>query len=352
VIAAVVAGYELLMRLNRAMSPSEKAFPPGHRPWWGGTFGSFGAATAAGKVLGLNKEEMTHALGYLGVAAPVPMRDAPYDGRPEGSVNCGIHAVYGPSTYSGIMAALLARGGYRGNQSVFDDPKGFWITAGTDRCDFNLLTKNLGRNYAIKETFFKRYPHCGQMHSTLYTLGEIFRKNKIRAEEIDQIIVKVPKEVPMPLIPYFEHYKPQFPYDAQFSVPCAIAYLVLEESPNISWYLEDKFKEPQVLELANKVKMKADPEADRIYRETGKYMNTVEVITRDGRHINKSSKSPWAFGSKYTLKTKNELIDKFRGLVFFTLKEEQIDELIRLTLNLEEVDDVSKLTGLFAPANV
>ena len=63
-IAAVVLGYETEVRLGIAMNPS-------HYEYWHptGTCGTFGATVAAGKLLGLGKEQMIRALGIAGTQA-------------------------------------------------------------------------------------------------------------------------------------------------------------------------------------------------------------------------------------------------------------------------------------------
>jgi 2-methylcitrate dehydratase PrpD len=351
IIKGVVAGYEILTRMKRSIEPSEMAFPPGQRPWWGGTFGAFGAAASAASILALDKEESLNALGYLGVSAPVPMKDAPYDGRPEGNVNWGIHAVWGPSTYSGILAALLAQGGYKGNRSVFDDPTGFWIIAGSDRFEPSALTEGLGKHHAISETFYKRYPLCGQMHSILYVVENVMNETKIKKEDIDQIIVCVPKNVPMPIIPYFAHYEPESPYDAEFSLPCAIAFLIFYGKPSIKWYLNETYKNPDLLAFAKRVTMTTEPKADDIFHKTGKYLNTITIIKKDGARISKNTESPWAFGTEGMLQTKESVVSKFQDIVSQIHSDERVNRIIDTVLNLEESPDASKLMELCIPVS-
>ena len=345
VIEGIVAGYEILTRIKRSMEPSQHAFSPGMRPWWGGTFGSFGAAAAASKVMGLNKDQVISAFGYLAVSAPVPMRDAPYDGRPQGNVDWGIHAVYFSPVFSGVMAAILAKEGYKGNQSIFDDPNGFWRMAGTDRFEATELTRDLGHRYAITDTFYKRYPHCGQLHSILFALENIIKGENISKERINEILVRVPANVPMPIVPYFAHYDPKSPYDAQFSLPCAVSYLIFEGKPSIRWYLDDTFKNEQVLEFAKKVSLKADKEADDIALKQGNYVNTIRIRCKDNAEIEKKCESGWAFGEG-SLKDKESVEKKFRDATTLVLPEDLVEKLAQAVLELDQIKDVSALMNL------
>ena len=60
VVAAVVAGYEVQIRLSLALVPKDH-YDRGYHPT--ATCGAFGAAAAAARVLGLSAEQTAHALG-------------------------------------------------------------------------------------------------------------------------------------------------------------------------------------------------------------------------------------------------------------------------------------------------
>ena len=62
-IAAVVAGYDVIVRLGRALQPAEH-YGRGFHPT--GTCGAFGAAVVAGRLLGLHGDDFIHALGIAG----------------------------------------------------------------------------------------------------------------------------------------------------------------------------------------------------------------------------------------------------------------------------------------------
>ena len=65
-IAAITAGYEVQIRLSLALGPSAH-YARGYHPT--ATCGVFGAAAAAGRILGLEVEKMVHAYGLCGSQA-------------------------------------------------------------------------------------------------------------------------------------------------------------------------------------------------------------------------------------------------------------------------------------------
>ena len=102
--AAIVAGYEVHTRLLTTVQP-------GH--WYrgfqsAGTFGTSGAATAAGRLLGLDAGGIAAALGVSGFIMPVSNGDNEFRGHSAKPVHGGQGAA------CGVSSAFLSRSGYRG----------------------------------------------------------------------------------------------------------------------------------------------------------------------------------------------------------------------------------------------
>jgi 2-methylcitrate dehydratase PrpD len=100
-IAAVVAGYEVTIRLGKALKPSAH-YGRGFHPT--ATCGTFGAAVAAGKLLGLNEQQLLHAFGIAGSQAAGLM-----EFLADGAWTKRLHP--GWAAHAGLIAALLAREG-------------------------------------------------------------------------------------------------------------------------------------------------------------------------------------------------------------------------------------------------
>ncbi|MFH1757926.1 MAG: MmgE/PrpD family protein, partial [Pseudomonadota bacterium] len=126
-ITGVFLGFEIAVRVALAVNPSHE----GERGFHGtGTCGTFGAATAAGKLLQLNEDQMVNALGLAGTQA------AGFTASFETFAR-SLHA--GKAAYNGILAAMLAKKGFTGAETIFEARDGF-CHATTDRYDLGPLT--------------------------------------------------------------------------------------------------------------------------------------------------------------------------------------------------------------------
>ena len=114
-IAAVVAGYDVIVRLGRALQPEEH-YGRGFHPT--GTCGAFGAAVVAGRLLGLQGEDFIHALGIAGSQTAGSM-----EYLAQGAWTKRLHP--GWASHSGSWAALLARSGYTGPTTILEGRDGF-----------------------------------------------------------------------------------------------------------------------------------------------------------------------------------------------------------------------------------
>jgi hypothetical protein len=99
VLAAMLAGYEAMIRVSLATGPNASRLKGWHLT------GTFGAAAAAGNLLGLNEDDMASALGMAGTQSA-----GLWAFTAEGAMSKRFHP--GRASQSGVMAALLAREGF------------------------------------------------------------------------------------------------------------------------------------------------------------------------------------------------------------------------------------------------
>ena len=145
-LLALVLGHEVECRIGMAMSPSH------YKRGWHitSTCGVFGAAVGAGKLLGLNAQQMTFALG---AAATQSGGLCECLGTPAKSVSVGNAA------RNGLLAALLAAKNFDGPSEPLTGVQGYYHAL-NETPDLSSLTQDLGESWEILGTAYKPYP-CG-----------------------------------------------------------------------------------------------------------------------------------------------------------------------------------------------
>ncbi|MGH8696751.1 MAG: MmgE/PrpD family protein, partial [Burkholderiales bacterium] len=114
-VAAIVAGYEVQIRLSLALVPKDH-YDRGFHPT--ATCGVFGAAAAAGRVFGLSAEAIAHAFGIALSQAAGSMQFLV-----DGAWTKRLHVGY--AAMSGLIAASLAREGFHGAVDAIEGKAGF-----------------------------------------------------------------------------------------------------------------------------------------------------------------------------------------------------------------------------------
>ena len=332
-IAAIVAGYELQIRLSLALDPTAH-YDRGFHPT--ATCGAFGAAAAAGRLFGLDPDRHANAFGIvLSMAA--------------GSLQFLVNGAWtkrshvGHAAMCGLVAATLAREGYKGASEAIEGKWGF-LHAYAPAADAAKVVDGLGRRWETLKIAVKPYPSCRYGHAAIDGMLDLARAHGIRAEDVEEVMVGLP-EPGWKLIgdPEAAKQSPKNVVDGQFSMAfCASVALT---SGGFVWddyarYLGD----PGVLALCKKVRTRVDPKVHADFpAEMG---GRVEIRTRRGTfetHVRVPKGEPANFLSAAELRA------KFDGLTGPYLSARRRDELAGALLALEQAQDIGALLRLTRP---
>jgi len=329
-ITSIVLGYEISSRIGAAVLPSPQRF----RYVWGlGTYQTFGSAVAVAKLLKLDEKQYLNALGIAGSNAPVA------------SVRKTVLSPLGPTMVKnnfgsaasvGVLAALLAKRGFTGPRDILDGETGFWRMYGSDQCDFEKMTRGLGSNYEILNVSFKPYPCCRWIHPCIDATLKIIEEYRISPKDINEIKVKTFSAI---VEPPYDAFTPKSMLEAEFSVPYSIAVAIYGVEIGPKWYVEDTLKNPSIIELAKKVKLERNEEAERLFPK--KMLSIVEIKSKLGTY---EIRVDTPKGDPKNPLTDHELENKFQKLARATTNINKIKEAIKLIKNLEEIEDVRYIT--------
>lgn len=152
-LAAVVAGYETALRIGRDHAADLSARGFRTTP----AYGVFGAAAAAGRIIGFDAATMAHALGLAANMAG-GLREFAVAGSEDFAFQAGNAA------FNGITAARLAAAGASSSASILEGEAGFYRAFGENGQRYGArLAADLGTVFEIMEVTYKPYPIC-QFH--------------------------------------------------------------------------------------------------------------------------------------------------------------------------------------------
>jgi 2-methylcitrate dehydratase PrpD len=334
VLAAVVAGYEVVARVGMALraSPGQRALVSGYGPYQG-----FGAVAAAGLLLGLDRDRMVHALGLCGAFAPVPStKGCNWDRRP---LSWTKDMVAWPSV-SGINAALLAEAGFLGPRSIFEGDRGFFRMAGSDRCAPDQLVAGLGREFRILDLYFKPYPCCRWIHAALEGVREILRRRGWAGTEVRAVRVGVAQEV----LDDLADPSPRNLVDAEFSLPYGVAMVLLDREPGPRWHDPALLTDPQVTAAMGKVAVVQDAGLEPLFVEQSIVGAAVTVTGPDGSQDR--ARVERTYGDVTQPMSDADLDSKFRRLAAETLAPDAAESALQAGWGLERLDRIGALTAL------
>ena len=333
-ISAVVAGYDVIIRLGRALKPKEH-YGRGFHPT--GTCGAFGGAAVAARLLGLQGDDYTHALGIAGSQAAGSM-----EYLAQGAWTKRLHP--GWSAHSGIWAALLARAGYSGPTTILEGRDGF-LNAYSGDPDPSLVLKDLGEEYQVTRTSVKPHACCRYNQGPIDCLLEIGKSNDFQAMDIEEVKIGVLSQG-MRLVaePVEAKRNPESVVDMQFSMPFAAAVALSYGSASLNEYAIGIPDRPAVRHIMDRVQCVTDPKLDA---QTPKLFPAwAEVRTSNGRTMR--SELTYPKGDPENPVTWDEMRTKFNLLSAPVISSQRQKEIISAIDSLEQMDDVRQLASLLS----
>lgn len=206
---AIVAGVEVMFRIGAATlhTPERRGF---HAP---GLTGPFGAAVAAGLLMGLDEVQLANALG---IAASLGGGLLAFSRSASGGMVKRLHM--GRAAEAGVLAAELAAGGYEGPETAIDGRFGL-LEAACDSRDPARLLAGLGEAWEIRRSCLKLYACHVTAHPPVHALTTWMRETGVAAGEIAGIrLLCTPK-----VLSHHGSTQPADLMQAQYSVPFMLA---------------------------------------------------------------------------------------------------------------------------------
>lgn len=327
VFLAYQLGVEVECKISEAINP--RHYQTGFHST--ATCGTFASASAAGKLMGLNKEAMLRALSIAG-SQSAGLREN------FGTMTKPFHA--GRSSESGVVAAEFAQIGWTAAPTILEAPRGFFSAAGGGY-DPKAIDGMLGKpwTFAIPGVSIKPHPSGSLTHPGMTEMLRLIKAHDIKPDQVQSVTVGTNHNMPNALI----HHRPTNELQAKFSMEFCMAILLLERRAGLSEFTDEVVMRPDVRAMIEKVHFGVDPEAEAAGFHK---MTTILVITlTDGRVIR--GIADFGRGSPAMPMSYDEVAEKFlencEFAQFSTKKSKQVIDMVR---GIERVSSIRELTAL------
>jgi 2-methylcitrate dehydratase PrpD len=324
VMLAYHLGVEVECKISEAINP--RHYQTGFHST--ATCGTFAAAAASAKLLGLDLEQTLRALSIAG-SQSAGLREN------FGTMTKPFHA--GRSSESGVAAAQFARYGWTATDKILEAPRGFFRAAGGGYDESAILNK-LGAPWTFADpgVSIKPHPSGSLTHPGMTEMLRIIREHGIKAEDVVRVRVGTNHNMPNALI----HHRPRNELQAKFSMEFCMAILLIEGRAGLAEFTDETVHRDDVRAMIEKVDFVLDDEAEAAGYD--KMTTIIDISLKDGRKV--SGQADFGKGSPANPMSYDEVAEKFRETAGFGgLARNRIEDVIAMVRDLETLGSIDRL---------
>jgi 2-methylcitrate dehydratase len=342
IITAIVLGYEFEQRLCEFAVPGIR-----ERKWHHASLTQFVSPIVAGNILGLSVDQMVNAIGINGT------HNFTIGSPTAGKLTMMKNIVDPMAVQSGVFAALMAKKGCTGSETIFEGKEGFmdcflgWSVkeqmvspvqmVGREGVtswswDKDKLIGNLGENYKILSCSMKAFPTEALTHTHITAALKLVIENDIKWDQIDSVtITTIAKAYDILFDPH--KYNPESRETADHSLPYCITAAIVDRKITTQSFSPEKIKDPRIWATINKIKGEASPEFDKLF--PAKQPSKVVIKTLDGNVFSEYLEFPK--GDPREPMTIEDLENKFNALSSQLLSSRQQKDISEVIFNCEDL---------------
>jgi len=300
------------------------------------TVGCIGTAAACGRLLGFDRDRMTHAMS-LGVSMASGSKVQ------FGTMAKPFHA--GMAANNAVLAAQLAANGIEARDVALEGLLGFRdLYSSPDSPGWDAIVPKLGSPLAIEEFGLspKLYPCCGSAHKVLDVVLDLRKQHGFTAEDV----VKVETLVEFGNKRNLMYTEPRQEMEARFSMNYCVAVALLYGRLSLADFTPQAVQRPEVRKLLSKVTMDAYKQDAQGPDPTVRLPHKATITLKNGQIL--TGETTWARGTIHNAFEASDLPEKFRDCCEGFLPPADIDAAKEMLDDLAGLDSVRRLTGHLA----
>jgi len=332
-ITSIVLGYEVFLSLSDVFK----------NPGFDQTnFGCVGTAVAAGKLIGLSRNQLSHCISM----AVVPNNILKQVKRDHQSMFKAVAA--GQAGRAGIFAVLLARAGMEGPHLPFEGKAGWCDHIARNRFSLGTLGGN-GTSFKILDTLIKTRPSEGKTISAILAAEQL---GPINIKEVKQVTVEVYQRAWAEVGSGEIRWNPGSRQDADHSIPYVVAATLMDGKFTLRSFNDAHLWNPDLRGLMQKIEVVENAEFTKAFEQQPQQHRTrLTVLTNSGeRRVAESGGNQDGPSAQIWAKNDSQIVEKFRGLTEEYLGTRQVNAILDRLWNLEDLTNVAEIPPYFVLA--
>ena len=322
VMTAFVAGYEIACRIGAALRPGHYNF--GYHST--GTIGSFGAAAACARLLGLDAEATAIALGIAGTQAAGLKSQF-------GTMCKPFHA--GKAAQNGLLAARLAWRGFSSRADIIECVQGFALTHGPDFTPEAALA-DPEDGLHLFANLFKYHAACYLTHAPIECARRLRQDHRLEPQAITRITLRLDASCER----VCNILAPIDGLQSKFSLRQTVAMALSGiDTASLGAYSSDNARDPGLVRLRERVVLDWQDSWPQTLAE-------LDLELADGRRL--TARHDAGIPEPDIADQGRRLAAKFDSLVEPVLGGSRTRELRETIAGLDDLGDIGRLTRLAA----
>jgi 2-methylcitrate dehydratase PrpD len=322
-LVALAAGFEVTTRVGVGSDYPAVRARGYHGP---GVFGPFGAAAAAGRLLGLSAEAMARAFGLAGSQAGGTF-------AAWGTPTVKFHQCRG--ALSGLMAALLAEQDFLATREFLTAKDGGLFTTFSNGGHPEKVTDDLGKRWELEQIALRLWPSASSIQGMNTALFDALEERAFKLKDIKRAQIRLAPTV-FNLHGKLSKYKAKF--DALISAHYTAAVILQDHMLTLEQFTPERYDDSLLRRAAAEL---IDIQPDENLKDV---QSVVEFELLDGTKISKRCEFPR--GSAENPLTRAQIEGKLRTYGKDRLSPQAIDRVVAAVASLENLGSVRELMQL------
>ena len=297
-----------------------------------GTVNAFGAAAIAGRLMGLNEQQMLNSFGIVLNQFAGTFQNI-FDAAHTFKLPQGLAA------QAGIFSSALAKKGFTGVRDPLFSKYGYFALY-CKSYQLDILTKDLGKHFYMDNTC-KPYPCCRSNHAAIECVLKLLESHSIEINEIDEIVVDITPTARDFAVgqPFKIREVPQI--DAAFSIQYNVANALLRKGAKLEHFTDEYIRDEKIADMVDKIRLTSTTSPETPLGAG------VKIKMRNGGGYETRVDMPKGHGVLTPLSPAEKTAKFFDNVNFSkTIPADRAEKALGLLERLEEADDVTEVFKL------